>query len=76
MQRGSLIGTDSISNTRREAFEKGITDWQLLFQLDSDESMEMMWGDAGRIHFWIREQDLKNRDFGQVVLVLQPCSDR
>lgn len=61
----------SISDTRREALEKGITDWQLLFQLDSDESMATMWGDAGRVYFWIREQDLKNRDFAKVMLVLQ-----
>jgi uncharacterized protein YwqG len=30
-----------------------------------------MWGDAGRIYFWIQEQDLKNRDFAKVWLVLQ-----
>ena len=63
-------GTD-VSDARRMELEKGIMDWQLLFQLDSDESMETMWGDAGRIYFWIREQDLKNRDFAKVMLVLQ-----
>ena len=51
--------------------EKGITDWQLLLQIDSDDSLGTMWGDAGRIYFWIREQDLKNRDFAKVLLVLQ-----
>jgi uncharacterized protein YwqG len=61
----------STSDTRRMELEKGITDWQLLFQIDSDDSLKTMWGDAGRIYFWIREQDLKNRDFGKALLVLQ-----
>lgn len=64
-------GGADVSEARREELEKGITDWQLLFQLDSDESMATMWGDAGRVYFWIREQDLKNRDFAKVMLVLQ-----
>lgn len=33
----------------------------------------MMWGDVGRIYFWIREQDLKNFDFDKTWLILQ-CS--
>ena len=64
-------GGISLSEARRTTLEKGITDWQLLLQIDSDDSLQTMWGDAGRIYFWIREQDLKNQDFGQVWLVLQ-----
>lgn len=63
-------GTD-VSDAQRQSLEKGITDWQLLFQLDSDESMGTMWGDAGRVYFWVREQDLKNRDFAKALLILQ-----
>lgn len=63
-------GTD-VSDARRQSLEKGITDWQLLFQLDSDESMGTMWGDAGRVYFWVREHDLKNRDFAKALLILQ-----
>jgi len=64
-------GGADVSDARREELEKGITDWQRLFQLDSDESLATMWGDAGRVYFWIREQDLKNQDFGKALLVLQ-----
>jgi uncharacterized protein YwqG len=64
-------GGGDVSDSQREKLDKGITDWQLLFQLDSDESMATTWGDAGRVYFWIREQDLKNRDFAKVMLVLQ-----
>lgn len=39
----------------------------LLFQLDSDELMDLMWGDTGVGHFFIREQDLIARDFSRVL---------
>lgn len=38
----------------------------LLFQLDSDEGMDLMWGDMGVGHFFIREKDLLARDFSRV----------
>ena len=39
----------------------------LLFQLDSDELMDLMWGDMGVGHFFIREKDLLARDFSRVL---------
>ena len=39
----------------------------LLFQLDSDEPMDLMWGDMGVGHFFIREKDLVARDFSRVL---------
>ena len=39
----------------------------LLFQLDSDERMDLMWGDMGVGHFFIREKDLITRDFSRVL---------
>ncbi len=47
------------------------TDWQLLFQMDSDSAPETDWGDTGRICYWIRAQDLAKRDFSRVELILQ-----
>lgn len=38
----------------------------LLFQLDSDERLGLMWGDVGTANFFIRPQDLKRRDFSKV----------
>jgi uncharacterized protein YwqG len=59
-------------NPRRAALEKGAADWQLLLQIDSDEeNAGMMWGDSGRIYFWIRKADLKKRAFENVWMVLQ-----
>jgi uncharacterized protein YwqG len=39
----------------------------LLFQLDSDELMDLMWGDMGVGHFFIREKDLVAKDFSRVL---------
>lgn len=47
------------------------TDWQLLFQLDSDGVLDTEWGDTGRIYYWIRTRDLVKRDFSGVELILQ-----
>lgn len=39
----------------------------LLLQLDSDELMDLMWGDMGVGHFFIRASDLERRDFSKVL---------
>lgn len=39
----------------------------LLLQLDSDEGMDLMWGDMGVGHFFIREKDLAALDFSRVL---------
>jgi uncharacterized protein YwqG len=46
-------------------------DWRLLLQLDSDDNAGMMWGDAGRLYFWIREQDLIALSFDATWTILQ-----
>jgi len=46
-------------------------DWRLLLQLDSEDAADMMWGDCGRLYFWIRDDDLAARRWDQVWLVLQ-----
>ncbi len=40
----------------------------LLLQLDSDEGMDLMWGDMGVGHFFIREKDLAALDFSRVLV--------
>ncbi len=60
------------NDPRRPELEKGITDWNLLLQIDSEEDKTgMMWGDAGRLYFWIKEQDLKDLNFDESWFVLQ-----
>ncbi|RNI28710.1 DUF1963 domain-containing protein [Rufibacter latericius] len=48
--------------------------WQLLLQIDSNEDeCGMMWGDVGRLYFWIRKQDLLAKAFENSWLILQCC---
>ncbi|MCI0376139.1 MAG: DUF1963 domain-containing protein [Gemmataceae bacterium] len=58
---------------RRTELQQGATDWRLLFQLDSDDKPGMMWGDCGRLYFWIRNQDLASKAFDKSWVILQ-CS--
>lgn len=55
---------------RVQALSAGAGDWVLLLQLNSIEAL-WMWGDLGRLYFWIRKQDLARKDFSNVWVVLQ-----
>ena len=46
-------------------------DWRLLLQLDSDETLDMYWGDCGSLYFCIKEESLRRCDFSKVWLRLQ-----
>lgn len=48
-------------------------DWKLLFQIDSEKETKMMWGDVGRLYFWIKEKDLKEQNFDNVIAIVQCC---
>ena len=59
------------STPRAMALRDGANEWRLLFQIDSDEAADMMWGDVGTIYFWIRESDARARRFEASWLILQ-----
>lgn len=46
-------------------------EWRLLLQVDSDPNAGMMWGDAGRLYFWIRDEDLRERRFERCWTIMQ-----
>ncbi|MFC1742687.1 YwqG family protein [Candidatus Riflebacteria bacterium] len=58
---------------RVKELEKGKNDWLLLLQLTEDKNAQMYWGDAGILYFWIRKQDLANRNFANAWLIMQCC---
>jgi uncharacterized protein YwqG len=39
--------------------------------VDSDPRLNFMWGDAGRIFYWVHKVPLAARDFDQAWLFLQ-----
>lgn len=48
--------------------------WRLLLQIDSEEDKTgVMFGDVGRLYFWIHENDLSNGRFDRVICEMQ-CS--
>ena len=70
---GIYVGDSSgYEDPRAGELESGADDWRLLFQLDSDEDrLGVMWGDVGRLYFWMREEDLRGRRFDAAWTILQ-----
>jgi uncharacterized protein YwqG len=61
------------TDPRARALETGAGDWHLLLQVDTDDTSEMMWGDCGRLYFWITDDALRRRAFEECWMILQ-CS--
>lgn len=59
------------TDPRAETLKPGAKDWELLLQVDSDDSAGMMWGDAGRLYFWIPRHELRNRNFEATWMIQQ-----
>lgn len=64
-------GPSGYQNPKRKELEKNINLWHLLFQMDSSDEIGTMWGDCGRIFYWIRENDLKEENFENSWAILQ-----
>lgn len=78
VDRGYYLGGqwENIPMDERSALRTpSVREWQLLFQLDTVEQgdFELMFGDCGRIYFYIRREDLAQRRFDRAWLILQ-CS--
>jgi len=65
--------SDGYNTERAEQLKAESKQWKLLLQVDSDENPGWMWGDLGRIYFWIKESDLSACNFDDTWLILQ-CS--
>ncbi len=57
----------------KEDIKKHATDWQLLFQMAyiQEDDFEMLFGDCGNLYFYIKKEDLANKNFDKVWLILQ-----
>jgi uncharacterized protein YwqG len=61
------------NDPKAKALEPNAKNWRLLLQIDSNDENEMMWGDCGRLYFWIKKDDLLNKQFDKSWFSLQ-CS--
>ncbi|WP_419823430.1 YwqG family protein [Anoxybacterium hadale] len=85
IQGGMLLSCEETSNgvytgttteipvDKLQQYKENCTKWQLLFQLESieAENYEMLWGDVGRIYFYIMAEDLLKLNFDNCWLILQ-----
>lgn len=58
-------------STRTEELRSRADRWVLLLQLDTDDKLEFIWGDCGRIYFWVEKEAARAGDFSNVWLILQ-----
>lgn len=64
-------GSGYTTDPRAQALLSGSSQWRLLLQVDSQESIGMMRGDVGRLYWWIRDYDLKDGGWDNAWFVLQ-----
>jgi uncharacterized protein YwqG len=65
-------GASRFQEEQAKSLESGSVDWRLLLQIDTDEDGPgWMWGDVGRIYFWVKQQDLLRLQFADAWLILQ-----
>ncbi|MHC6202475.1 YwqG family protein [Breznakiellaceae bacterium SP9] len=58
---------------RAKGLRAGVGDWTLLFQIDSDDNADVMWGDCGMVYFSIKKADLANGNFDRIWATFQCC---
>lgn len=66
-------GPSGYADPRAAALQPGASEWRLLFQFDSDDELDVMWGDCGRLYVYVREADARAGDVSRIWMVLQ-CS--
>lgn len=73
MYSGDAKSYQSLSDKEKADIKKAAADWILLFQMASieDDDYELMFGDVGNLYFYIRKDDLKNKNFDNVHFSLQ-----
>lgn len=79
MEMEAHMVTHGIHCGDREGYEEGArrgphagaADWRLLLELDSEDALDIMWGDSGRLYFWIHKDGLAARRFDKAWLILQ-----
>src|SRR5216683_5486259 len=56
-------GPEGYNDPRAAELGLGAIDWRLLLQIDSDDDVGMMWGDVGRIYYWMHRDSMRQTDW-------------
>ena len=60
------------NDPKAKELEKNIGEWMLLFQVESDyDETGMLWGNFGRLYYWIKKEDFININFQNCWLISQ-----
>jgi uncharacterized protein YwqG len=62
---------DAYRDPRALSLKPNAANWRLLFQVDSDEALDMMWGDVGLLYFWVEADQARQGNFADAWVVLQ-----
>lgn len=66
------VQNDGIAESIAKMFHRGKPeDWDMIFEISDDKTTDMMWGDAGTLHFFTHIDDLKNNDFSHTWMEMQ-----
>ena len=68
-----IIQNDARYETANWTGRGTFDDWIVLLQMDTDDELDWMWGDAGAMFYLMHRDDLANRDFDKCWLNAQ-CS--
>ena len=61
------------SQAQLDSIKAQMADWQFLFQIDSDDNLDAMWGDAGSLYVCIPKTSLQERKFEDCWTIMQCC---
>jgi len=64
-------GAEGFNSPEAKQIMDAPNEWVQLFQIDSDDRVGMMWGDAGMLYLWIKKTDLENLNFENTWLIFQ-----
>lgn len=62
-----------LSDEDIERLTASAPEWRLLFQIASDDEIELMWGDGGKLYFWMRDADIASGAWDRAWVQLQSC---
>lgn len=63
----------NFTQTDPREYNKSLQKHILLFQIETDDDNDIMWGDCGVANFFIHPDDLKNQDFSKLLYNWDCC---